>query len=129
MAKNQEITKSDFYCTKCGKKGIPIARKVGKQREAGHLKRLFCLTCQEETNHAEVRPFGAYDEVDFQREFELGRFVDGNKIPVGELPACNRPCEYNVHGRCWNSNKSFNCGHRNICDELNIPYNGGKKNE
>ena len=31
---------SEFYCCKCGTKGIPIARKKGKAREAGHLKKL-----------------------------------------------------------------------------------------
>ena len=39
MAKNQEITTSEFYCTKCGRRGIPIARRIGSQREAGHLKK------------------------------------------------------------------------------------------
>ena len=48
MPKNKEITTSEFYCTKCGKKGIPIARKLGSQREAGHLKRLYCPFCREE---------------------------------------------------------------------------------
>ena len=36
MASNKATTTSDFYCLKCGKKGIPIARKIGSQREAGH---------------------------------------------------------------------------------------------
>ena len=71
MAKNQEITSSDFYCTKCGRKGIPIARKVGKQREAGHLKKLYCMYCKEEINHAEIRPFGDYNYEDFKLEFDL----------------------------------------------------------
>ena len=74
MAKNQEITSSDFYCTRCGRKGIPIARKVGKQREAGHLKKLYCMYCKEEINHAEIRPFGDYNYEDFKLEFDLGRF-------------------------------------------------------
>lgn len=113
MAKNQRITTSEFYCTCCGKRGIPIARRVGQQREVGHLKRLFCLTCQKETNHAEVRPFGAYNYEDFEEEFRLGRFVDGVKIPTGELMGCSKEtCDYNRNGKCWNSNHSFECGHR-----------------
>lgn len=115
MAKNQRITTSEFYCTKCGKRGIPIARRIGQQREVGHLKRLFCLHCQQETNHAEIRPFGAYNYEDFEEEFKLGRFVGGNKIPVGELMTCSKEqCNYNKNGKCWNSNYSFNCGHRII---------------
>ena len=41
MPKNQKVTTSEFYCTKCGSRGIPIARRAGKQREAGHLKKLY----------------------------------------------------------------------------------------
>lgn len=118
--KKQEHTTSDFYCTKCGRKGIPIVRRAGQQREAGHLKKLFCLYCQEETNHAEVRPFGAYNVEDFREEFELGRFVDGQKIPIAELMSCtNVKCEYNKSGKCWNSNHSYNCGHRIIKENPN----------
>lgn len=114
MPKSKETTTSEFYCTRCGKKGIPIARKIGKQREAGHLKRLYCLYCREEINHAEVRPFGEYNYEDFQMEFELGRFLeDGTKIPVAELMSCSKTqCKYNVNGKCWNSNYSFECSHR-----------------
>ena len=72
---------SDFYCTKCGKKGIMIPRKMGQGREAGHLKRLYCLTCNEEVNHVEVRPYGAYNLEDFLLEFENNNFdKEGNRI-------------------------------------------------
>ena len=40
----RHIILSDFYCTKCGIKGIPVFRTVGTEREPGHLKKLFCLT-------------------------------------------------------------------------------------
>lgn len=108
------ITISDFYCTKCGKKGMPIPRKIGAQRQGGHLKRLFCLNCQEEVNHVEVRPFGAYQYEDFKQEFELGRFdKDGQRIPLDELLDCsNRNCKYNINGKCWNGNEQYNCNHR-----------------
>lgn len=114
MPKNKETTTSEFYCTRCGKKGIPIARKIGKQREAGHLKRLYCPFCREEVNHAEVRPFGDYNYEDFQLEFELGRFLeDGTKLSIQELLSCSKEeCKYNVNGKCWNSNYSFVCTHR-----------------
>ena len=109
------MTISDFYCTICGKKGIPIVRKPGQQKEAGHLKKLFCLNCQKETNHAEIRPFGSYTLNDFQEEFKLGRFVEGNKIPISELLLCSKTeCEYNKNGKCWNANYSYNCDHRPI---------------
>jgi hypothetical protein len=107
---SRNITTSDFYCTKCGRKGIPLARKQGQQREPGHLKRLYCLACGEETNHAEVRGIGsAYTKEDFMLEFALGRFVDGNRHPIAELMICKEECPYNVNGRCWNSTHSHDC--------------------
>ena len=115
------VTLSDFYCTKCGKKGIPIARKVGAQREAGHLKKLYCLYCGEEVNHVEIRPFGNYKYEDFKQEFDLGRFTkDGLRKPIAELYSCsNIECQYNVNGKCWNSNNSYNCGHRPEGEDIN----------
>ena len=64
-----KTTISEFYCVECGKKGIPIARKLGAQREAGHLKSLWCVYCQKQTNHAEIRPFGTYTVENFKEEF------------------------------------------------------------
>lgn len=107
------IAISDFYCTKCGNKGIMVARPHNRYREGGHLKKLYCLTCKEETNHCEIRPFGQYTLADFREEFELGRFVDGNRIPTNELLKCSKSeCKYNKNGRCWNSNHSFDCEYR-----------------
>ena len=118
MPNRKETTTSDFYCVQCGNKGIPIARKVGSQREAGHLKKLYCIYCKEEVNHAEVRPFGAYNYEDFKMEFELGRFVDGLRIPINECLSCSHiECKYNVNGKCWNCNHSFNCKYR-IIEEI-----------
>ena len=56
---------SDFYCTSCGKKGIPILRQKGKERNAGHLKKIYCIYCQREVNHVECKPFSHYDFLDF----------------------------------------------------------------
>ena len=67
-----------------------------------------------EINHAEIRPFGDYNYEDFKLEFDLGRFLkDGTKIPIAELMGCtNVECKYNINGKCWNSNYSYNCQHR-----------------
>ena len=65
---------SDFYCICCGNKGIPIPRKNGKQREPGHLKRLFCLKCGREVNHVEVKTTGEYTLNHFLAEKEYGNF-------------------------------------------------------
>ena len=111
--RGQKITISNMYCTKCGKRGIDIPRLPGQQREPGHLKKLFCMNCGEEVNHVEIRPYGSYRYEDFEEEFRLGRFVDGNRVPVSELMKCSKTdCDYNKEGRCWNSNYSFDCKHR-----------------
>ena len=113
MASNKATTTSDFYCLRCGKKGMPIARKIGSQREAGHLKKLYCIYCKEEVNHAEIRPFGSYHYEDFKLEFELGRFVNDQRVPLNECLGCSKSeCKYNINGKCWNANESYNCGHR-----------------
>lgn len=63
-----------FYCTQCGKPGIPIQRREGHLREAGHLKRLFCVSCNRVINHAECIENSKYDAGMFFEEFESGNF-------------------------------------------------------
>ena len=106
---------SEFFCTKCGKKNLlTVARKQGQAREPGHLKRLFCFSCKEEVNHAEVRVNNLnYTYEDFQQEFELGRFVDGQRVHINELYGCsNSKCPFSKYGKCWNANGSNPCSHR-----------------
>ena len=81
------ITDNEFYCVFCHNKGLPIVRRKGAEREAGHLKKIFCLTCQKETNHCECRPWSGYTYEDFLIECEYNNFDEnGNrKIPYGEL--------------------------------------------
>lgn len=71
---------SDMYCTECGRKSIPIPRRTGKFKEPGHLKKIYCIYCNKEVNHVEVRPFGKYNLEDFKVEFENGNFKDGLRI-------------------------------------------------
>lgn len=72
---------SDFYCVYCGTKGIPIWRKKGRAREAGHLKKIWCLHCKKETNHAECKPNTQYTYNDFLFEFNNHNFnEEGNRI-------------------------------------------------
>jgi len=76
---------SQFFCTRCGKLGIPIQRKNGRKREAGHLKKLWCLNCKDEVNHVEVKMGTHYSKEDFDLEFTYGNFDEkGNRIyPYG----------------------------------------------
>lgn len=72
---------SEFYCTQCGSKGIPVLRKRGQEREAGHLKKLFCLKCQKEQNHVECKSLTKYTHEDFLIEFNEKNFTkEGTRI-------------------------------------------------
>ena len=74
------LSLSDFYCCKCGLKSFPIPRQPGKSREPGHLKKIFCIHCQQENNMAEVRSYGKYTLNDFWIEYEYGNFdEEGNR--------------------------------------------------
>lgn len=79
---NGKLETNDFFCTRCGRQGIPIARRPGHGREAGHLKKIFCLHCKQEVNFCEIKPFATkYTYDDFVLEFENGNFDDnGNRI-------------------------------------------------
>lgn len=69
------ITYSDMYCTQCGKKNIPVPRKSGREREPGHLKRMYCIYCKKKVNMVEVKNFGStYTKEDFYWEYENGNF-------------------------------------------------------
>ena len=78
MSKHNAVM-SEFYCTQCGRKGLPIWRKTGAEREGGHLKKIFCLNCQQETNHVECKPFTKYSYEDFKIEYEYANFNDAGK--------------------------------------------------
>lgn len=73
--KNTKFSISEMWCTQCGNKGLSIARTANRNREPGHLKKLYCVHCQKETNHAEVRAInGKYTFTDFILEKEYNNF-------------------------------------------------------
>lgn len=79
--KNQTYSESKFYCTQCGSEGIPILRRIGKEREAGHLKKIYCLKCKKEQNHVECKPYTRYTYEDFLLEFNEHNFTpEGTRI-------------------------------------------------
>ena len=79
--KNKDFAISQCYCINCGKKGLDIARRSGRYREPGHLKKLYCVYCQKEYNHVEIRPFYSdYNYEDFQLEMKYHNFDEnGNR--------------------------------------------------
>ena len=81
MSHKRSTIVHEFYCTQCGEHGIPVHRKYGQFREVGHLKKLYCLTCGKETNHAECISASKYDSSTFFEEFNDGNFdSEGNRI-------------------------------------------------
>ena len=65
---------SEFWCIKCGRKGIPILRNRGNVKEKGHRKALYCITCKETINHIETR--NEEEERIFQEEFTAGKYEE-----------------------------------------------------
>ncbi len=72
----QNFSLSDFYCTKCGKKGISIPRKHGQARKTGHIKNLYCIYCNKRTKHVEISEKHNYSYFDFLEDFESGVFEE-----------------------------------------------------
>jgi hypothetical protein len=79
------ILDHEFYCCKCGSRGLPIVRVKGKERAPGHLKRLWCLTCNDTINHVECVPGSRYSHDDFLFEFEHHNFDEQQNriLPYG----------------------------------------------
>ena len=72
MAKNYQTHR--FFCIKCGKEGIPLARKQGHKHERFHRKKLYCPYCKMEINHVECQTDD--DVYNFRADFEEGVFID-----------------------------------------------------
>ena len=41
--KRASRTMHRFFCTNCGREGLPLARKTSHQHQKGHLKNLYFL--------------------------------------------------------------------------------------
>lgn len=76
---NNKVVQSEFWCTKCGKKGLPVWRKIGQAREDGHLKKLYCFNCKMETNHVECKSITPYSYEDFKLEYEYNNFTENGQ--------------------------------------------------
>lgn len=75
MSRHDCFNISDFYCCNCATKGMPIARKLSKQKEVEHYKVIYCLVCKQELNHIEVREFD-HNKEDVVRDIKEGKYKD-----------------------------------------------------
>ena len=80
-----KFNEHDFYCIKCGHKGIPLSRKQGHQHERFHRKKLFCIYCQQGVNHIECK--NDEDVAEFKRNFENGVYKDEAEESVSYVRA------------------------------------------
>ena len=66
--------KHEFYCMKCGNRGIDLMRKHGHQHKKFHRKKLYCIHCKTEVNHIECR--NELEVEEFKERFANGDFVE-----------------------------------------------------
>ena len=69
-----KMSEHNFYCIRCGNKGIPLSRNRGHQHGRFHKKKLYCMTCKEEVNHIECK--NAEDVEIFKTNFENGVYIN-----------------------------------------------------
>ena len=72
MKQRNNIEIHSFFCTRCGRIGIPIPRKKNGQRERFHKKKLYCIYCRQEINHIECK--NTMDEIEFKKLFAKGEY-------------------------------------------------------
>ena len=85
MARN--YTSNDFYCMKCGNKGIPISRPKSLKREKMHRKKLYCCTCREEVNHIECK--NSFEAEEFKINFMNGVYRNEAEKSVSYVRAAS----------------------------------------
>ena len=76
----------DFYCMNCGRKGIPLSRRVSLQHGKFHRKKLYCIYCKEEVNHIECRTPEEVEE--FKENFENGVYKDEAQDSLSYVRSC-----------------------------------------
>ena len=80
MGRRKVTNAHDFYCIKCGQRGLPIQRGRNIQREKFHRKKLYCFHCKEEVNHVECR--NDVEVKKFLRDFKEGKYIDEAEASV-----------------------------------------------
>ena len=52
----RRVVTKELKCTKCGRV-VTIPRRASRNKPAGHLKPLWCVTCKKRTLHVEMAEF------------------------------------------------------------------------
>ena len=69
-----KFSEHSFYCMRCGRKGLPIARRDSHNYSKHHRKRLWCPWCGMEVNHIECR--NDSEVYEFKQAFEAGEYKE-----------------------------------------------------
>lgn len=69
-----KFSEHNFYCMRCGRKGLPIARRDSHNYSKHHRKRLWCPWCGMEVNHIECR--NDSEVYEFKQAFEAGEYKE-----------------------------------------------------
>lgn len=70
----RNVVQRRFFCCSCGREGIPLVRRRGREREAMHLKSLWCPFCKGDYNHVECR--NDQEIKMFKEKYEAGEYND-----------------------------------------------------
>ena len=83
-----KMSEHNFYCIRCGKPGIPLARKESFKHERLHRKKLYCPWCKMTVNHIECRD--QEDAYVFKTNFEAGNYAEELKECLAFLKEENK---------------------------------------
>lgn len=84
-SQHQATVLHDFYCIRCGNKGISLMRKQGYKHSKMHRKKLYCPFCKEEVNHVECKNMEDVEE--FRLNFEKGVYKNEAEESVAHVRA------------------------------------------
>lgn len=83
MARAKKTDLHDFFCVKCGNKGIPVMRKRSHNHGKFHRKKLYCLHCKQETNHIECK--NEFEAAQFLIDYQNGVYEDEAKEYISDV--------------------------------------------
>lgn len=63
-----------FFCPRCGTENVPLARKLSKRKEKGHLKKLYCYHCNILINQVEC--VDDFEVKEFKEKFNNGEYEE-----------------------------------------------------
>lgn len=85
--KKQSVVYHDFYCLNCGEKTYTLPRRIAKQYQGFHRKKLYCPHCKVEVAHVEVR--NPIEAQTFLQQYAEGAFKEEARESIETLAGTN----------------------------------------